>query len=80
MKQGLSPAVVVAIIVVVVVIIGAIGYFAVLKPKGSGGKISADEQQQMQQKQMQKMQGMTDQRKSQPKGGMGPAPGPPPGG
>ena len=35
MKQSLSPTVVIVIAVLVVVVIGAVGYFAFLKPKTS---------------------------------------------
>jgi len=79
MKQGLSPAVIVVIVVVVLVVIGAIGYFAVLKPKGAGAKVTGEQQKKIQQTEAQKMQEMMGQRKAQPKGSGG-AVGPPPGG
>ncbi|HJN14444.1 MAG TPA: hypothetical protein QGH10_03075 [Armatimonadota bacterium] len=47
MKQGISPAAAIATIVVVVIVIGAIGYFAVIKPNADDQDVHENQDEMM---------------------------------
>lgn len=50
MKQQVSPVVLVVAIIVVIAVLAAITYFAVLKPRSSGGEGMTEEAKQKQEK------------------------------